>query len=190
MLPSDIVNIVVVGDGMVGKTCLLHAYTNPDSSFNIDYTPTIYDKGSIDLRLNGTDYTIQLHDTAGQEDFERIRRQFYKQANCFLLCYSIDSRVSFENVTAKWIPELTANLRLPIVLVATKVDTRRHTNKEVSTREGEQLARKINANAFIECSAKDGSNVEQAIEEAVRACLLGVPTPPEDDSCWSKCWPL
>ncbi|XP_053687051.1 ras-like GTP-binding protein RhoL [Sabethes cyaneus] len=188
MLPSDILNIVVVGDGTVGKTCLLHAYT--DESFTIEYIPTIYDKGSIDLILNGIKYTIQLHDTAGQEDYERIRQQFYKRANCFLLCYAINSRTSFENITAKWLPELTANQRVPIVLAATKLDLRRNISSEISTREGEQLSRKMNANSFVECSAKENINIKLAIEEAVRACLLGVPQPPEEESCWTRCWPL
>lgn len=180
-MSNDILNIVVVGDGTVGKTCLLHAYT--DETFSIVYQPTIYDKESIEMVLDGRKHTIQLHDTAGQEDYDRIRQQFYKRAHCFLLCYSINNRISFENVTTKWVPEITAGQPVPIVLIATKIDLRREADSEVSTEEGQRLARKINANSFVECSAKANVNIQLAIEEAVRACFLGVPEPQEEECC-------
>ncbi|XP_058458191.1 ras-like GTP-binding protein RhoL [Malaya genurostris] len=188
MSAGDILNIVVVGDGAVGKTCLLHAYT--DESFTNFYQPTIYDKESIEMTLDGRKHTIQLHDTAGQEDYDRIRQQFYKRAHCFLLCYAINNRISYENISLKWIPEITANTRVPIVLIATKLDLRKGVSSEVTTAEGARLARKINANSFIECSAKTDQNVKLAVEEAVRACFLGVPEAPLEESCWDKCWPL
>ncbi|XP_049299381.1 ras-like GTP-binding protein RhoL [Anopheles funestus] len=180
-MTTQIFNIVVVGDGAVGKTCLLHAYT--DKSFKNFYEPTIYDKESIEMILDGQKYTIQLHDTAGQEEYDKIRQQFYKRAHCFLLCYSIDNRVSFENVSTKWLPEIKTDPPVPIVLLGTKLDNRKGKNNEVSTAEGERLKRTLNANSFVECSAKDYRNVELAIEESVRACLAGVPEPQPDDSC-------
>lgn len=184
-MSHDILNIVVVGDGAVGKTCLLHAYT--DESFKNFYQPTIYDKESIEMILDGQRHTIQLHDTAGQEDYDRIRKQFYKRAHCFLLCYSIDNRISYENITAKWVPEITAEQRVPIVLIATKLDLRKDISTEVTTAEGEKLSRKINANSFVECSAKHDINVKLAVEEAVRACFQGVPESTESDSCCGMC---
>lgn len=62
---------------------------------------------------------IKLIDTAGQEEYERVRRMFYKEANCFILCYDISSRVSFTNILHKWMPELQAidDWPKPIVLV-------------------------------------------------------------------------
>ncbi|XP_055645355.1 ras-like GTP-binding protein RhoL [Toxorhynchites rutilus septentrionalis] len=181
-MSNEILNIVVVGDGAVGKTCLLHAYT--DESFQNFYQPTIYDKESFEITLDDQRYTIQLHDTAGQEDYDRIRQQFYKRAHCFLLCYSINNRISFENITAKWVPEITATQRVPIVLIATKLDLRRGTSNEVSTGEGQRMATKINANSFVECSAKDDINVKLAVEQAVRACFENVAeSEPENDCC-------
>ncbi|XP_050098017.1 ras-like GTP-binding protein RhoL [Anopheles aquasalis] len=176
-----ILNIVVVGDGAVGKTCLLHAYT--DKSFKNFYQPTIYDKESIEMILDGQKYTIQLHDTAGQEEYDKIRQQFYKRADCFLLCYAIDNSVSYENAATKWVPEIKTDPPVPIVLLGTKLDMRRGDSKEVTTVEGDKLKRTINANSFVECSAKAGINVELAIQEAVRACLLGVPETQPDDQC-------
>lgn len=184
-MSHDIYNIVVVGDGTVGKTCLLHAYT--DESFKNFYQPTIYDKESIEVTLDGMRHTVQLHDTAGQEDYERIRQSFYKQAHCFLVCYSIDNRVSYGNIATKWVPEITAERRVPIVLVATKLDLRQDISSQVTTAEGESLRRKIGANSFVECSAKANINVKLAVEQAVRACFEEPIMPEEEDSCCGMC---
>ncbi|XP_055611809.1 ras-like GTP-binding protein RhoL [Uranotaenia lowii] len=184
-MAQPILNIVVVGDGAVGKTCLLHSYT--DESFKNFYQPTIYDKESFDITIDGVLVTVQLHDTAGQEDYDRIRQQFYKKANCFLLCYSINNRVSFENIPSKWFPEITANQRVPIVLIGTKSDLRKESGSQVPTSEGHKLARTINANSFVECSAKENLNVKLAIEQAVRACVDGVPEVIEEPICYGIC---
>lgn len=62
---------------------------------------------------------IKLIDTAGQEEYERVRKLFYKDANCFILCYDISNRTSFTNILQKWMPELKAidSWPIPVVLV-------------------------------------------------------------------------
>ncbi|GAB0100836.1 hypothetical protein DMENIID0001_169310 [Sergentomyia squamirostris] len=178
-------HIVVVGDGHVGKTSLLYAYT--DGSFNEFYQATIYDKEEITLTVDNITYAVQLHDTAGQEDYDKIRQQFYKKADAFLLCYSIAERTSFDNIQLKWIPELRhVQPNIPIVLVATKADTR--TVHSVTTTEGLSLQRKINSNTFIECSAKMSHNVQLVIEEAVRAAVNGVKTDHIEEENECSCW--
>lgn len=61
---------------------------------------------------------IKLIDTAGQEEYERVRKLFYKEADCFILCYDISNRASFTNILQKWMPELKAidSWPKPIVL--------------------------------------------------------------------------
>jgi small GTP-binding protein len=78
-----------------------------------------YDKEDFEMKLDGTSYDVKLIDTAGQEDYERVRRLFYKEASAFILCYSIESRASFENIAMKWLPELKHidNWPIPLVLV-------------------------------------------------------------------------
>uniref|UniRef100_A0A1W7R8Y5 Putative ras similarity family n=1 Tax=Aedes albopictus TaxID=7160 RepID=A0A1W7R8Y5_AEDAL len=173
-------NIIMVG-GIVGKTCLVNTYMA--GSFVDTWTATEYDIKSIEMTMNGHRHTIQLYDTGAHDDIERLRQMFYKQAHCFLLCYSINDRYSYENITEKWIPEIIAVKRVPIVLIATKLDLRNNLKTEVSSAEGEALKRKINANSFVECSAKQGINVELALEEAVRACYEGVPVLEKKDRC-------
>ena len=137
------------------------------------------------MTLDGVRQTIHLHDTAGQEDYDRIRQSFYRRAHCFLICYSIDSETSYENIKLKWMPEIKEiQENTPIVLVGTKLDLRPQNGASgyVTTEMGEKLRRKINANSFVECSAKEGLNVKLAVHEAVRASIAGIPEPDEEES--------
>jgi small GTP-binding protein len=72
--------------------------------------------------LNGKNYVLKLIDTAGQEDYERVRRLFYKDAKAFILCYSIENHASFNNIYNKWMPELKQidNWPIPFILVGKK----------------------------------------------------------------------
>ena len=76
----------------------------------------------FDLSINGELHTIKLIDTAGQEEYERVRKLFYKDADCFILCYDISNRISFTNIRQKWVPELRTidSWPIPVILVGTK----------------------------------------------------------------------
>lgn len=78
-----------------------------------------YEKEDFEIMLNGKNYFLKLIDTAGQEDYERVRRLFYKDARAFILCYSIDNKASFDNITHKWMKELKSleNWPTPLILV-------------------------------------------------------------------------
>lgn len=96
-------------------------------------------------------------------------------ASCFILCYCVENRTTYENLQSKWIPELRQAADLvPIVLVATKVDLRLNNEEFLTKRDGESLRNKINANAFIECSAKENFMVKEVIEAAVKASEDGI----------------
>lgn len=72
----------------------------------------------FELTLDNVTHSIKLHDTAGQEEYDRVRKLFYQDADCFILCYSIDNKASFQNICQKWIHELRSiDRRVPIVLV-------------------------------------------------------------------------
>ncbi|CAO1426937.1 unnamed protein product [Diamesa serratosioi] len=167
-------NIVIVGDGTVGKTCLLHSFTN--DQFLETYVPTVYDKEVFELTLDNVTHSIKLHDTAGQEEYDRVRKLFYHDSDCFILCYSIDNKSSFQNIWLKWIQELRSiDRQVPIVLVGTKSDLRQNLIRKqlITTEEGESLKRRINANTFIECSAKDNFLIKETVYQAVRASVNG-----------------
>ncbi|XP_013193157.1 ras-like GTP-binding protein RhoL [Amyelois transitella] len=166
--------ITVVGDGMVGKTCLLYVYTK--NEFPEEYVPTVFDNYIGYMTVDGVEVEMALWDTAGQEDYERLRPLSYNHTSCFLVCYSVSSRPSYENVVHKWYPELKHfGDSVPIVLVATKIDLRGTDKALITTQEGKKLKRKIRAVQLVECSALERVNIDLVFEEAVRAALKKKP---------------
>ncbi|XP_063394134.1 ras-like GTP-binding protein RhoL [Cydia fagiglandana] len=166
--------ITVVGDGMVGKTCLLYVYTK--NEFPEEYVPTVFDNYVDRKVVDGEEVEMALWDTAGQEDYERLRPLSYSNTHCFLVCYSVSSRSSYENVIHKWYPELKHfSEAVPIVLVATKIDLRGTDKAVITTQEGKKLKKKIRAAQLVECSALERLNMDLVFEEAVRAALRKKP---------------
>merc|ERR1711865_741638 len=117
------IKCVVVGDGAVGKTCLLISYTT--NKFPSEYVPTVFDNYAVTVMIGGEPYTLGLFDTAGQEDYDRLRPLSYPQTDVFLVCYSVVSPSSYENVRNKWVPEIGHHAPgVKFILVGTKVDLR------------------------------------------------------------------
>ncbi|CAN1148105.1 Rac-like GTP-binding protein ARAC7 [Linum perenne] len=132
MSASKFIKCVTVGDGAVGKTCMLICYTSnkfptvsPFISLahsNNDYIPTVFDNFSANVAVDGSIVNLGLWDTAGQEDYSRLRPLSYRGADIFVLAFSLISRASYENVLKKWMPELRRFApSVPIVLVGTKL---------------------------------------------------------------------
>ena len=143
------IKCVVVGDGAVGKTCLLISYTT--NKFPSEYVPTVFDNYAVTVMIGGEPYTLGLFDTAGQEDYDRLRPLSYPQTDVFLVCFSVVSPSSFENVKEKaslqslmrfihiflieiifiqqWVPEITHHCqKTPFLLVGTQIDLRDETS--------------------------------------------------------------
>ena len=117
------VKCVVVGDGAVGKTCLLISYTT--NTFPSEYVPTVYDNYATTVVMDGRQISLGLCDTAGQEDLDRLRPLSYPGTDVFIICFSTISTESFDNVKSKWHPELKHHCPdKPYILVGTKVDLR------------------------------------------------------------------
>jgi small GTP-binding protein len=174
------IKCVVVGDGAVGKTCLLISYTT--NAFPGEYIPTVFDNYSANVMVDGRPINLGLWDTAGQEDYDRLRPLSYPQTDVFLCCYSIISPASFENIKAKWYPEIQHHAPgVPIILTGTKSDLRDDPNTAaqlasqglmmISIEQGEQMGRDIGAVKYMECSALTQSGLKQVFDEAIRAAL-------------------
>ena len=116
--------------------------------------------------------SLGLWDTAGQEDYDRLRPLSYPQTDVFVLCFSVISSTSFTNITNKWMPEIRHHCPdKPIILCGTKIDLRedreyvnqlQKQNIQLIKREqGQRLCKKIRAFKYVECSALTQKGLKQ-----------------------------
>lgn len=172
------VKIMVVGDGSVGKTCMLISYTT--NSFPGEYVPTVFDNYTANAIVDSQPINLGLWDTAGSDEYNTLRPLSYPGTDVFIICFALSSPASYESVRNKWHKEVSHfNPKTPIILVGTKLDLRDNPDtiqslKEnnmapISTSQGEKLAKEIGAAKFLECSAKTQTNLPTVFEEAVKA---------------------
>ncbi|ORX66027.1 ras-domain-containing protein [Linderina pennispora] len=93
--------MIVVGDGACGKTCLLYTFREGQFPPDNRYIPTVFDTCVVDIRTQGKRVELSLWDTAGQEEFDRLRLLCYPGVDAVIICFSVDSPDSLENVTTK-----------------------------------------------------------------------------------------
>jgi len=151
---------VLVGDGRVGKSCLLQTFVNRDKASSPDTTPTegIDFKDLTQPLSNGRDVEMVIYDTAGQERYATVTASYYKKANVIWFVFALDDRKTFENLKMKWIPAVfeTVDRRQFIGLVlGNKCDIE---NRAVTKEEATELAHN-NGMKYHEVSALNGTNV-------------------------------
>lgn len=176
-----VVKCGVVGDGTVGKSCLLMTYTM--AGFVEHYVPTIFDNFSVLEDFDGKLVNITLWDTAGQDDYLPFRTTTcYRGTDIFLVCFSTVNHHSFQNVKQKWIPELQNHSpNTPIILCGTQTDLRsdeatlaelaRQGTEPISTKLGQKRAKEIKALTYVECSARDVSSVINVFRQTITFLL-------------------
>jgi len=175
------VKLVCVGDGTVGKTCLLIAYTT--NSFPEEYVPTVFDNYSANVMVDGNTVSLGLWDTAGQEDYDRLRPLSYPSTDVFLICFSLVNPASFTNVKTKWHPEVRHHCPdAKILLVGTKLDLRddKMTLESladrglapVTTEAGMKMANDIGAVGYVECSSLTQKGLKSVFDEAIKCVIF------------------
>jgi len=171
--------LVIVGDGACGKTSLLSVFAMGE--FPSEYEPTIFENYVAEIRLDGKAVQLALWDTAGQEEYERLRPLSYSKAHIILIAFALDTPDSLENVTVKWIEEVRSicGSGIPVILVGCKRDLRdaadehEHPGKQfVSKEKGDEVAQTIGARCYCECSALLNDGVDDVFEAATRAAML------------------
>ncbi|KAB0796050.1 hypothetical protein PPYR_10111 [Photinus pyralis] len=162
------VTLVAVGDHDSKKTDLLLKYTT-DKKLRDEFKPCIFTNNVQNVVVDRALYSVHFVNAESEDVFKSLRLKDYEKADCFLLCYSIKSRASFENV-AKWCIEVRRCLRhVPLVLVGTESEGRRNAEDYVSKEEGEDLMYLIDAAGFVECSIKEYLRVDDVFKTAIRS---------------------
>lgn len=136
---------------------------------------------------------LSLWDTAGQEEFDRIRLLSYENTHVYMICFSVENRDSLQNIPDKWLDEITENgPHAKIVLVALKCDLRQEKRNAIQYEEvgritnlvllynysfiihqGLEMAKSINAIRYLECSAKENRGVKECFQETAKVALSG-----------------
>ena len=89
----------------------------------------VFDNYAVNVMIGGEQYTLGLFDTAGQETYDRLRSLAYPESDVFLVCFSVVSPDSYDNVREKWIRDVSHHSPgTPIILVGTQSDLRDDVN--------------------------------------------------------------
>lgn len=141
--------------------------------------------------------SLGLWDTAGQEDYDRLRPLSYPQTDVFLVCYSVIAPNSFMNVKTKWYPEIKHYAPgVPFILVGTKVDlkddaamlekVKQQGIVPVELSKAEALKTELGGYKVLECSALTQKGLKAVFDEAIRCVLerqLKAPKKPTGKKC-------
>ena len=179
------IKVTVVGDHAAEKTQMLSSYvTNQHSE---EYVPTAFENYAVTVMIDGEPYTLALFDTAGQEDYDRLRPLSYTGTDIFLVCFSVVSPGSFELVRSKWVPEITQHCpNTPFLLVGTQLDLRndpetievlqkRYRQVPITHEQGVEMQHEIRAMEYLECSASTREGLKEVFETATFTALIDIP---------------
>eukprot|EP01091_Cochliopodium_minus_P002118 TRINITY_DN1200_c0_g1_i1.p1 TRINITY_DN1200_c0_g1~~TRINITY_DN1200_c0_g1_i1.p1 ORF type:complete len:176 (+),score=30.31 TRINITY_DN1200_c0_g1_i1:33-560(+) len=158
--------IVLCGDSGTGKSNILRRFT--DNEFIEESRATIgVEFETKTLKFKEKIIKSQIWDTAGQERFKAICSAYYRGANGVLVVFDMTNRKSFLRIE-EWLDEIKKNVnsenQTTLILVGNKSDLNSH--RTVSFEEAKSFAN-IHNMMYIETSAKNGSNIEEAFTKLI-----------------------
>jgi len=173
-----------VGDGAIGKTCLLSRITDNAVDWEADpeYEPTTFSNFQMvweDEQEDGTTRSVEveLWDTAGQEGFEDLRKMSYPQTDLFMVGYDCSHAISLNNVENKWLPEIKDTLKeqnedenIWFIMVGTKLDIR--DPAETTVEMAKEMAKSVNACTLVETSAKTQDGIPELKDRLLTLCFM------------------
>lgn len=182
--------IVLVGDVTVGKSSLL--ITRETGNFPLEYVPAVVDTYTNVVIVDGNRIELELWDLHYNPDWDRHHILAYPGTDIFLICFAINSPISFERVTTKWYNEVIHYCPdSKVILVGMKIDLRedKETIKRlnemgynmITKEQGKELAKEILAIEYLECSSLTGKGVHTIFDVALR---IGIDDGPKDRKCW------
>jgi len=156
--------LVILGQGAVGKSSITLRFVNGE--FDEDYNPTLQEIFRKAIVIDDKPITLEILDTAGQEEYEVMQENWIGQGKGFILVYSIDNEGSFQEIKKikKRIDRIKNFGQVSAILVGNKCDLH---NRVITYEQGQTLASELNM-IFLETSAKTGSNCENTFTNLVR----------------------
>ncbi|KAH0791993.1 small GTP-binding protein [Histomonas meleagridis] len=162
---------IVIGETRVGKTCLTKRLINSDADFE-DIEGDTFQTVSVDvfekkIDINNETIRLEIWDTAGQEKYGAIAKQYYREAKGILVVFAIDDHKTFERAKEFYagVENQCDTDQIRVILVGNKVDL--IDKRQVTYEEASGYANSINVD-YIETSAKNNTNVAEAFEKIAR----------------------
>lgn len=166
---------VLVGDTGVGKSSLAARLTS--RTFKTDYEPTLFDNFAATVSVEDKPFHLSLFDTAGKEDFNKLRVLSYIKSDVFIVCFSVNNPESLHHVSEVWVPELKQYVPdTPFIVVGTNIDVRFQQpdvqvmkSSVISAKIGNEIANRVGAVSYVECSSLTGEGMDDLAREIVAA---------------------
>ena len=179
------IDCIVVGDMDVGKTSVQTSFVEQwtHTPFYRPYSFNGYETDVIVKDANGDDVVINVFDTQGHHDYERLRALVYPKAKLFILCFSLVHPGSYKNIYSRWLSELQHHCpHVPVLLVGTKRDLlnsgveRRNLRKSntapLTYNDGVEMCTELGFVKYFECSAATGSGLHEIFSEVAKFATL------------------
>jgi small GTP-binding protein len=161
--------ILLIGDSTVGKTTLLLQYV--DGKFSDSHITTIgVEYKDKNINLDGRELTLQIWDTSGQERYQSITKNFYRNADGIIFIFDLTNKESFEHMKNWLMSSVDCNKDFKSILVGNKLDLK---NERVVNEESIKKFLEKNEMKFFETSAKEGTNVDIIFKEISQLILAG-----------------
>ena len=194
LIDMSAIKLVTIGDGAVGKTSMLISYTS--NSFPSEYVPTVFDNYSANVMYKSSLVSLGLWDTAGQEDYDRLRPLSYPGTDIFLICFSVVAPASFQN-RYRWVAEINHHAPgVPFIYVATKSDLLEDKTtaerlsskglKMLTEEEIKEAADKDGASGYVICSALTQKNLKEVFDTALDAIFDPKKQPKKSSSIFTS----
>ena len=184
MTEKYILKLLTIGDQFVGKSSIINRYI--DDKFNENIKPTLAIDYKTKMIQKGENLIkISIYDTAGEEKYRHLIKNYYNGSNGILLVFDITDKNSFDNLNF-WLEELEKNCNLNnlyIFLVGNKTDLKKE--RKVSYDEAKNFAdmKKI---PYIEISAKTGDNIDKLFNDFIKGTIINTIEQKKKDNSFLK----
>ena len=169
MSAKYIIKILTLGDASVGKSSIVLRYS--ENKFNEAWLSTIgVDSKRKIVKIKGESVKVSIWDTAGQEKFQSIVKQYYNGANGVLLIFDITNKKSFDKINF-WYKDLKQSVNIDevfVCLVGNKIDL--EDIRVISKEEAEEYAKENNM-YYLEVSAKTGEGIKELFDDATNKVM-------------------
>ena len=184
MTEKYILKLLTIGDQFVGKSSIINRYI--DDKFKEDIKPTLAIDYKTKMIQKGENLIkISIYDTAGEEKYRHLIKNYYNGSNGILLVFDITKRNSFDNLNF-WLDELEKNCNLNnlyIFLVGNKTDLKKE--RKVSYDEAKNFA-DMKRIPYIEISAKTGDNIDKLFNDFIKGTIINIIEQKKKDSSFLK----